>query len=91
MKNVVVIFLIWLAVSCSPSLYKPSVSDPELQADLLKGRSLYVSTCSNCHNLHLPKEYSANLWVVHLNNMQTRAKISLEEKALILKYITYPQ
>lgn len=91
MKKIVVICLIGLSVSCSPSLYKPSVADPALQADLLKGRSLYVSTCSNCHNLHLPKEFSAELWEVHINNMQVRAKISMEEKALILKYITFPQ
>jgi mono/diheme cytochrome c family protein len=89
MKKILISCFVALIYSCSPSLYKPNVSDPELQSSLMHGRKLYVSHCSNCHNLHLPKEFSSDDWIKQVNKMQTRAGISDSEKVSILNYLTY--
>lgn len=77
--------LIW---SCSQSLYIPASPDAAKQQQLLSGRKLYADHCSNCHNLHLPKEYDATGWKKQLDDMQVKAKITDEEKQLIFEYLT---
>ncbi|HKR07360.1 MAG TPA: hypothetical protein VJY62_22190 [Bacteroidia bacterium] len=74
--------------SCSQSLYMPASTDSTKQQELLAGRKLYVDHCSNCHNLHLPKEYDAAGWKKQLDEMQVKAKITDEEKQLIFQYLT---
>ncbi|PWT93845.1 MAG: hypothetical protein C5B54_01245 [Acidobacteria bacterium] len=75
--------------SCKPLLYVPSSNNPEEQDELLLGRKLYVNYCSSCHNLHLPKEYNADQWKRNVDEMQEKAKITDDEKQLILQFLTY--
>ena len=91
MRNRYAILLIVVLgiVSCSQSLYKPSVQDTEQQATLSNGRKLYIKHCSNCHNLHLPSEYTATAWALQLKQMQSKAKITDEERQLIYNYLTF--
>jgi mono/diheme cytochrome c family protein len=89
MKYLLSAFIALLIFGCSPSLYKPNVADSKLQESLLAGRKLYVSRCSNCHNLHLPNEFTPEAWKKQVDVMQVRAGISNDEKTLILNYLLY--
>ena len=72
---------------CKTQLYMPAAMDAAEQRELLQGRKIYVDHCGSCHNLHLPAEYNAEGWKKQLNEMQLKAKISDEEKGLVLKYL----
>jgi mono/diheme cytochrome c family protein len=88
-KNTInVLFLSIIIIGCSQSLYLPASADAAQQEKLLNGRKLYVARCSGCHNLHFPKEYTAEQWKSNLDEMQVKAKISDEQKQLILEYLT---
>ena len=82
------VFAIAVIYSCTQSLYVPAIEDPAVQGNLMAGRKLYVGHCSGCHNLHFPKEYSAEQWQSQLDEMQVKAKISDAEKELIFQYLT---
>lgn len=85
---IIIVFTSCILYSCGSLLYMPSVTDPVQQERLLKGRKLYVEICSSCHNLHLPKSYTAEEWKQNIDKMQKRAKISDEQKELIYEYVT---
>lgn len=69
----------------------PESHDPIMQQKLLAGRKLYVDHCGSCHNLHLPKEYDEAGWQRQLDEMKVRAKITDEEKQVILIYLSNHQ
>ena len=80
-----------IVASCAPALYQPmpeQASGNSSYEDLVKGRSLYVASCGSCHSLYLPEQYNESIWQHNLNEMQERSKISDQEKALILAYLT---
>ena len=77
----------WIILCCSQQLYIPNSGDSSQQKQLLEGRKYYIKHCGGCHNLHLPQEYKAEQWNKILFKMQPRAKISDQEKDLILKYL----
>lgn len=81
--------ILLLLASCSTALYQPVSDSPSVSLiDLKKGRETYVNNCASCHQLYTPNKFSDKVWMDNLNEMQTRAKISDEEKALIYQYIT---
>lgn len=86
-RTILTIFICCIIISCSRQLYMPASTDATQQQQLLAGRKLYVDHCGSCHNLHLPKEYNEEGWQKQLNEMQVKAKITDEEKKLILKYL----
>ena len=90
MKKKIVVLLFFAAIiySCTQSLYMPVVSDAVRQEHLMQGRKLYVDRCSGCHNLHFPNEYTEQQWKMQLEEMQVKAKITDEQKELILDYLT---
>ena len=54
---------------------------------LKKGRELYVANCSSCHQLFAPNKYNEKEWLLNLDEMQPKAKISNEQKKLIFDYL----
>ena len=86
-KIILVFYIGFIIYSCSPSLYVPASTTAQYE-QLLTGRKLYVDHCSSCHNLHFPNEFTSDQWEMHLDEMQTKAKISDAEKQLILEYLT---
>ena len=79
-----------LLEACSIKLYVPNetnVTDYVTLIELKSGRDLYLNKCSNCHDLHLPHEFTHDEWVVEVNKMQPKAKITDSEKELILRYL----
>ena len=87
-RNFIIPVLCSIILSCSPLLYIPSSADALQQQQLLAGRKLYVDHCGSCHNLHLPYEFTAEVWVNKIDKMQFRAKINDKEKQLIFQYLT---
>jgi|WetSurMetagenome_2_1015567.scaffolds.fasta_scaffold803195_2 hypothetical protein len=77
---------------CATALRIPDASDAERSGipvdTLISGRELYIAYCGNCHNLYLPSVYTGAEWAKHLEIMQKKARISNEQKELILKYLT---
>ncbi len=76
--------------SCSSALYVPDkahVPEGMSLTELTEGRAVYVAHCGSCHSLHLPGEFSVDIWKQNLDEMQKKSKISNEEKALILNYL----
>lgn len=57
------------------------------QGVLEEGRQKYVDRCGGCHSLHLPSEYTESEWKEAVDSMQSRAKVSPEEKEKILTYL----
>ncbi len=50
-------------------------------------RTLYATRCSGCHNLVVPEKHSMSEWDVLLSSMAPRAKISVEQKESIRRYL----
>ncbi|HJW30115.1 MAG TPA: cytochrome c [Saprospiraceae bacterium] len=78
-----------VVLACGTSLYLPTAetaSADELPT-LLQGRKLYISHCSSCHNLYPVNHFGPDRWVLQVEEMKTRAKISDEQAALITKYL----
>jgi len=51
------------------------------------GNELYAKNCVRCHKLKDPAKYTRAQWPGLVNKMQKRAKITDEQKALILSYL----
>lgn len=52
-----------------------------------EGRALYLSKCTACHRAYDRKSYNTEQWYALLNNMGNKAKLSVDEKELILKFL----
>lgn len=51
------------------------------------GKALYEKNCVRCHKLKDPAKYTKAQWPGLVNKMQKRAKITDEEKSIILTYL----
>ena len=51
------------------------------------GNELYENKCKRCHKLKDPAKYTMVQWPGLVNKMQKRAKITDEEKNIILIYL----
>ena len=88
-KLIILISIISLIIGCSPMLYVPKCADAEQQTKLMEGRRLYVKNCNGCHNLYLPDQFPETMWKKNMEEMQPKAKITDEEKKLILDFLLY--
>ena len=91
--------LTWIAIlslslimlSCIPQLYVPDSADALQQQQLMAGRKIYIKHCNHCHNLYLPHLFTPQQWEKTLDKMQPRAKVTDQEKLIILNYlVSYP-
>jgi nitrate/TMAO reductase-like tetraheme cytochrome c subunit len=96
-KAVFATMAVFILYGCASKLYAPaSVNVQKAQKvdstitleQLQASRNLYAATCSSCHNLHLPDEFTAAQWVKILDKMQPKAKITDEQKKMLLAYLT---
>lgn len=58
------------------------------RASLERGRELYVARCSGCHPLHRPDSQPAGRWAELVDEMAPRARLSQDERELVLRYLT---
>lgn len=88
MKKIITLLVVFSLYSCGSQLYVPIESINSISVEnLKKGRELYVKNCASCHQLFLPNYQNNEQWIVSLNSMQERSKISDEQKKLILDYL----
>jgi Cytochrome c len=89
MKKIITLSSFLLLTSCATTLYIPLQNIGSISAEnLKKGRKLYVNNCASCHQLYMPNRYDEKQWIRNLDEMQTRAKITDNDKKLILDYLT---
>jgi cytochrome c5 len=56
-------------------------------AELDRGRSLFVGHCGTCHLPPKPTDFSPDEWPGHVADMRERAGVSVDEQALIERYV----
>ena len=85
-----------LAVICCATLAQPTAADAAwaadrwpgtTQADLVRGRALYVKRCAGCHALPRPERYPTSTWEPHLDEMAERAALQRGERELLLHFL----
>jgi mono/diheme cytochrome c family protein len=94
-KHKVILLMLPLALLCwqCATLYKPdpmNVPQGTTYEELVKGRQLYVDNCGSCHRLHQPAQFNAEDWNKIMDKMQPKAKITNEQRAIIMAYLTHP-
>jgi hypothetical protein len=57
-------------------------------ADLELGRSLYLARCTGCHQPAEPRRFSASVWKEQVLEMQERARLTADDVASIIRYLT---
>lgn len=57
-------------------------------AELEQGRSLYLAKCTNCHRPIAPRSITPATWPAHVEEMRERARLSDDEHAAIVLYLT---
>lgn len=86
----------YILVSCATALPIPTRVHAEWAAQrwpetdttaLQHGRDLYIRKCSGCHNLYTPTSYTEQEWVKEVAAMQKKAKITDEQREIILRYL----
>lgn len=55
--------------------------------DLRAGREVFVSRCSECHNLHDPATYGASEWSGIIASMRGKAKLSGEQAEQLNRFL----
>ena len=57
------------------------------EADLLRGRTLYVKRCAGCHALKRPERFPTSTWEEHLDEMAKRSALAADERELVLHFL----
>jgi mono/diheme cytochrome c family protein len=85
-----------VAIGCTAVLPFPQPTDVgaaqarwpgTTQADLERGRSIYVKRCGSCHYLHRPGELAPGKWPAVVAKMAPRAKLSPAESDDVVRYL----
>lgn len=66
---------------------QPVKTNTELDALIARGAQAWSVTCSGCHNLRNPNEYSSEQWHTVTQHMRATAKLSGEKTREILAYL----
>lgn len=63
-------------------------SDPTTSGERLESaRALYVTRCSSCHSLNLPRDYDEREWHEWMPKMGRKAKLNRVQESEILAFI----
>ena len=90
-KIAISLLVIVTLVACKSALYIPVAENVTKNAnidELVKGRASYIDKCSSCHSLYLPEKFTKEEWAKKVDKMAPKAKITNQEKQLILAYVT---
>ena len=86
------------ALACTSALPQPTQADAAkaaerwpgtTQADLARGRGLYVDKCAGCHALKAPNEVPVERWIEEIEEMRKEHDVALSdsEAQAILVYL----
>ena len=82
MKQVIAYLLIlWLTVLTSCDFLQVR------KKPMSEGERLYRAKCRSCHVLPDPQKYSDDKWVEIVEHYGQRARLSADQKKLILRYL----
>jgi len=88
--------IVFLIAACSAQLRIPTQVDADRGASrwenydslkLVSGFFIYKNNCGQCHNLHLPKEFSEQQWNNILPEMVLKAHLDSSQTDLVKKYL----
>jgi hypothetical protein len=81
---------LFILMGCSTTKKAAEVkmSEVKLTAEITQGKEIYDNKCGKCHKLFSPTEFSRKKWPGIVDNMQRKAKITDEQKALVVAYVT---
>jgi hypothetical protein len=74
-------------------IFTPNVvycMDTTGNATMTRGADLWTETCSHCHNLRPPNEFSARQWKTIMMHMRIQASLTGKEANDIYKFLTQP-
>jgi hypothetical protein len=89
MKKTITLFvgIAIVFVSCSPKATTKTVAEPGSTDPMVMGKSLFVARCSKCHELPKVGNFTANKWTGIVDWMAPKARLSAQEKQLVLNYV----
>lgn len=64
-----------------------SAAEVKPEGDFLKGLKTWKNTCSRCHEMRDPKEYTDKQWKTVVTHMKIRAGLTGQDARDILKYL----
>ena len=68
-------------------LCQPGSADEQLSKSRNGYATLWAQTCSRCHNMRSPSEYSDIKWDISAQHMRSRAYLTAEEYRIIKKFL----
>ncbi len=88
MKNIIIqlLFVFLLILSCSKAT-KTATKSETLDPKMAQGKSAYELKCAKCHEAPALGKYDAAGWDYQVGRMASRAKMTDEEKNMVLAYV----
>ncbi|PAF53407.1 hypothetical protein BKH42_06220 [Helicobacter sp. 13S00482-2] len=77
---------LWLEVEGEFEVDK-SMLDMSNEALNQKAKDIYEKTCSQCHRLHSPDDFTVNQWPSNISSMKDMVSLDKDTKELITKYL----
>lgn len=89
-KHLIVLSLVFLMGCTATKKVATATSAPQKASaeTIAQGKDLYENRCGKCHKLFAPTDYAVKQWPEILNSMQSKAKITDEQKAQIYAYLS---
>jgi hypothetical protein len=79
-----IVIITFSFIACSSSTSNNSNTDTKFPV----GRELYISKCTGCHKAYERELHTTDEWQKILDEMGDKAKLSSEEKTIILNYLS---
>ena len=82
-------FLFMIGCTATKKVTSTTVEPQKTPSDAVaQGKDLYENRCAKCHKLYAASDYNIQRWPRILNSMQYKAKITDQQKELILSYLS---
>lgn len=79
-----IVIITFSFVACSSS----TSGNSNITTKFPEGRNLYISKCTACHKAYERELHTTDEWQKILDEMGRKAKLSNEEKTIILNYLS---
>lgn len=66
---------------------KMAKQEQSVKGDFARGARLWSETCSSCHNMRDPKDFSDKGWELIVQHMRLRANLNGQEARDILEFL----
>lgn len=83
-KPFIILVIVTLLVLACKSTRSVSTTKSAVSTNQQLAKDIYANKCAKCHKLFAPEKYSKEEWNVAVVRMAPKAKLTDEEKTLIL-------